>query len=371
MKKLITLLLFVSTLPCHALIDEKVDQVALYSMVKKKAEKRKWDWEDAVFLYGLSEFGKNHHRPEMKKRIYTYLKSYHAHWLKKGLPAINRSDACPSALTALTLATDWGDSTYLSNIDPVIYYLKNEPRNTLGTINHLGHSWLRIFYPPSIWVDSMMMIGVLSSKIGQFKNDPHFMEFAARQPTIFASKLQDAEDHLFRHAWYEPSDRVVPASKSYWLRGNGWAMVSILSILENMDPLHPNYQETLRSFRNLAEALMTYQRKSGLWGTVLNYPKAYDETSGTALVGYALARAYHLGILEKSALESAQSAYDGIMKKIKKTRKGNSLRGISSDTVPGPRILYLMVPKIPDKGYGVGPFLMLAAELEKNGVNHD
>ncbi len=340
------------------------DQVALHSMGIKKPEKRKWDWEDAVFLYGLSEYGKNHGNLEFKNKIYNYLKDFQNHWLHEGLPSIDRSDACPSALTALTLATDWGDPNYLSNLDPVIYYLKYEPRNTVGTINHLGHSWLRWFYPASIWVDSLMMIGVLSSNIGTYYMDYGMKEFAARQPEIFAQRLQDPNTGLFKHAWYEKEDRVVPKRDGFWLRGNGWVMVSVLKIIEEMDNKHPLYQKNVFIFKRLAQSLMNYQRESGFWGTLVNVKSSYNETSGTALVGWALARGYHLGILGQEALKSARKAYGATLTKIKRTKKGLSLRGISGPTNPGPAWSYMVIPTIPDKGYGVGPFLMLASEMK-------
>ena len=344
-------------------IDFRVDSVAKHSMRVDPSD-RKWDWEDAVFLYGLSEYGKNHPKPEMKKMIVEYLKAYQEHWLKRGIPEIDRSDACPSALTALTLAEDWGVSNYLTNLDSVIYYLKNEPRNTAGTINHLGHSWLRFFYPASIWVDSLMMIGVLSSRIGSFQADTAFMEFAARQPGIFSEKLQDPKDKLFRHAWYEKSGQLVPSDAAYWLRGNGWVLVATLQILERMPKNHPLYEKNLNIFRTLAYALIHQQRPNGFWGTLINIKRSYDETSGTALVGYALARGYRLGLLDSSASQSAQKAYQATLSKVKKTKKGHSLGGISAATNPTPKFIYLLVPKVSDKGYGVGPFLMLASEIE-------
>jgi unsaturated rhamnogalacturonyl hydrolase len=364
---LITLLFYYTSV--YAKWEGVVDQVALHSMKMKDAKKRKWDWEDAVFLYGLSEYGKSHSNSTIKNQIYDYLKSYQSYWQKKGLPEIDRSDACPSSLTALTLATDWNDPNYLSNIEPVQYYLKNEPRNTLGTINHLGHSWLRFFYPASIWVDSLMMIGVLSSNLGGFNQDASMLEFAANQPNIFAEKLQDPSSGLFRHAWYEKSNRVVPSKEGYWLRGNGWALVSLVKIIEQMKKDHPLYYKNVMIFKKLALSLMNHQRKNGFWGTLVNYNSAYDETSGTALVGYGLARGYRLGLLGKEALSSAQKAFAATLSKVKKTRKGYSLRGISAATNPGPALSYLIIPKIADKGYGVGPFLMLASELELTKEN--
>ena len=84
----------------------------------------------------------------------------------------------------------------------------------------------------------------------------------------------------------------------------------------------------------------------------------------TALVGYALARGYRLGLLDSSASQSAQKAYQATLSKVKKTKKGHSLGGISAATNPTPKFIYLLVPKVSDKGYGVGPFLMLASEIE-------
>ena len=42
-------------------------------------------------------------------------------------------------------------------------------------------------------------------------------------------------------------------------------------------------------------ALLPYQNRDGLWRNVIDYPGAYPELSGTAMIGFAIARGLHEG----------------------------------------------------------------------------
>ena len=59
-------------------------------------------------------------------------------------------------------------------------------------------------------------------------------------------------------------------------------------------------------------ALLPYQDRDGLWRNVIDYPGAYAELSGTAMIGYALARGMREGWISgreyKRAISRAWSA---------------------------------------------------------------
>ena len=51
----------------------------------------------------------------------------------------------------------------------------------------------------------------------------------------------------------------------------------------------------VKSYRKLMAALLPYQTRDGLWRNVVNYPGAFAEFSGTAMIGFALQRGLSQG----------------------------------------------------------------------------
>jgi unsaturated rhamnogalacturonyl hydrolase len=323
-------------------------------MSARWAKYLKWDWADAVMLYGMERLGGKYR---------DYVREYQAKWAKSGLPRIDKADRCPSALSAMSLYRA-GDKSALDPAIPVIDFLRNEPRNALGAIDHLGHSFFSHFVPSSVWVDSLMMMGVLATQWGRTMNDQALFDFGVVQPLIYASVLQDQASGLFRHAYFIKSGSSLPASASYWLRGNGWVLVSIAEIMDELPP-DSLYAPRLKDiFVKVADGLARYQMADGLWGTIANAPGyAYSESSGTLLASYAIAHAVHRGWLDASYLPMARRAFAGVSAKLWKTKAGYSIPGNSGATNPTPRWVYAKVPQVLDAPYGVGAYLLAAHEL--------
>jgi rhamnogalacturonyl hydrolase YesR len=326
------------------------------------AETLSWDWGPAVFLYGLGPLAESG-PASFAETARAYLAAYHERWARRGPPAINRSDRVAPALSAASLARG-GHAGALANALAGVDYVRTEPRNRLGTLDHLGHSGLRMFYPGSIWVDSLMMYAVLAARWGRHARDRELLAFAAIQPLRFASVLQDPEDGLFRHAWRVEAGRPIPTDATYWLRGNGWVLVAITAILDELDPDDPHRSELLRIFARLAAGLRAWQQPDGLWDSLVNFPgQTHPETSGTALVAYALARAVHRGWIDAGYLDVARRAFAGVTARLERRGGAVSLPLISGPTNPGPRWSYRWIRPRRDLPYGVGPFLLAAFEL--------
>ncbi|HXH74102.1 MAG TPA: glycoside hydrolase family 88 protein [Bacteriovoracaceae bacterium] len=348
-------ILLLSTLHAESPRDSAL-KLARNFQATHSAKSLKWDWAPAVYLYGATKY------PELK----TYLSDYHKRWINR-VPAINRSDRCPPALSALHLAQTGQLEEAWSSMEKVGHYLRFEPRNRLGTIDHLGHSWFSWFYPSSIWVDSLMMYAVLATQWGAAINDESMIEFGSGQPLLFASVLQDQESGAFWHAYNFRNGRTIPYGKSFWLRGNGWVVTSIAEILEvlkDKDKFAGRRRELTKVLVKLSEGLLKFQKTNGAWETVLNRPGySYDETSGSLLIGYGLAKAYRLGFLPHKYLVSARKAFAYAQTQLSPTRHGVTLRSVSGPTNPGPGWYYKAVRKKKDLPYGVGAFLLLAHEL--------
>lgn len=258
------------------------------------------------------------------------------------------------------------EHAFADAVAPVAAFLRTQPRNRLGALDHLGvGTLLRRVYPASIWIDSLMMYAATAVALGRALDDDALVDFGSAQPRIFAEVLQDRETDLFRHAYLEDRHRPRPRTPTFWLRGNGWVMAALVDMLEHE---HPSRADNLAIFERLARALLERQRADGLWPTVLGDPATYREASGSALVAYALAKASRLGLLDARA--AARRTFDALTASLRPCRDGLSLPGISGPTIPGPHLAYALVPRFADIDYGVGAFCLLAAELSHHGAGH-
>jgi unsaturated rhamnogalacturonyl hydrolase len=329
-------------------------RVAARFMAHHPAKSLDWNWGPAVFLYGLQQLDPSS----------SYVRAYQGHWARKDIPTPDHADACPAALTALGLKRIAGDDVGMRPAARVAQYIATEPRNKLGALDHLGGTFYRQIFGDSIWVDSLMMIGVFAAQWGHDFRDAAMLDFAAAQPGIYASVLQDPATGLFRHAWKVNSAKAIPSKTGFWLRGNGWVLTSIVEILDELPPDSPRREELLSVFRRVVEGLKKFQQPTGLWDSIANRPGfSYGETSGTSLAAYAIAKAVHRGWLPECEMEVAKRAFAGVTAKLKPKNDGLSLPRISWSTNPMPLWLYGLIPALSDLDYGVGAYLMAASEM--------
>jgi unsaturated rhamnogalacturonyl hydrolase len=320
-----------------------------------------WNWTSAIFLYPLARIAEH---SDQGDQYLDYVRRFHLHYMDVGTPPIDLADACPSALSAYYLFTRYGEDFAMPNVDKVINYIKTVELNSIGSIDHLGDSWESLFYPSSIWVDSLMMWVLIAVQVGMETSDQDLLDRALVQPGIFAERLHDPDSGLFFHAWNVEEDQLLPLDNTPWLRGNGWALAAILEMMSAIGSGHPRYSEFASIFVGLAQAILPHRQPSGYWDTVILQPGfAYEESSGSALVAYAFAKGARLGLLDAEYRDYAKETFAGIVARMKKHEDGYSMEEISVGTNPFNAQLYKLMPKVPDQLYGNGALLLLAEEL--------
>ena len=275
-------------------------------------------------------------------------------------------DHCAPALAAVAARDSITEHAFAEAVAPVVSFLRTQPRNRLGALDHLGvQTILRRVYPASIWIDSLMMYAATAVALGRALDDDALVDFGSAQPRIFAAVLQDHDTHLFRHAFLETRQRPRPQTPTFWLRGNGWVVAALADMLEHE---HPSREDNVAIFERLTRALLDRQCDDGRWPTVLGDPTTYREASGSALVAYGLAKGSRLGLLGRRARTAAWRTFQALTSSLRPRADGLSLPGISGPTIPGPRLAYALVPRFADVDYGVGAFCLLAAELSLHGA---
>ena len=341
---------------------ESAHKVAQTFMKDNPAHRLGWDWGQGVFLYGLHRLA---NVSKEKQPYINYLKKYFQN-KRSSHPEINYPDRCPPGLTALALAQENKNFAFIDIAATVGNYIKTEDKNELGAIDHLGSHFYRHFYPDSIWVDSLMMYGIFSTRWSMLTNDKDLLDFSMNQPAIFADKLQDPETGLFIHSWNTKEKKLVPESKTFWLRGNGWVGASLVETLDHSPKDHPKRNEIIQILNRLMDGMLQFRGEDGLWESVINRKNySYPETSGISLIGYAMAKGARLGYLPKNYLDIAKDVFHKLQYFIESKSSGTYLTYISKATNPSSAWMYSVVPTDWNISYGVGAYLLFASELYK------
>ena len=209
------------------------------------------------------------------------------------------------------------------------------------------------------WCDALFMAPPVLARVSSATGDRRYLDYMDHEWWLTSASLYDPGNHLyFRDSRYF-SMKQDNGQKLFWSRGNGWVMGGLAKVLEVMPADYPSRAKYVAQYREMADEVASIQGKDGLWRSGLLDPGAYDlpEISGSAFFTYSLAWGIHHGILSREKFEPViERSWAGILSHIYADGRLGSIQPI--DGQPGkfkPSASYV---------YGVGGFLMAAAELD-------
>lgn len=342
---------------------EKVFKLADASIQRFEPTKLNWQWGQALYLYGLTLID-----TEFNSEKYTdYLKRFYDHHLKIGY-RVNTSDTAAPALGAFYLANKTGKQEYIDIVERVRKYFDTAPKVVEDMPNHLGNGIESFIYPNSIWVDSLMMYGVFTSWYAKVKNDKKLLEFAMKQPRLFAKYLLDQDENLFYHCYWTRFKTHYPLNKLFWGRGNGWVMASIPLFIENFEEGEEK-EYTIDLFKKVSGALLKYQRPDGYFETIFNkVGKTYEESSATMLIATGWFYGYRKGWLSIDYYKAAIKAFNAVVDDFEIKNGLLSMPKISAPTSAiqiAPYFFYKITPRGNDWHYGLAAAFFAALEYKR------
>lgn len=178
------------------------------------------------------------------------------------------------------------------------------------------------------WIDALFMGLPLWSTYAQRTGDPayrakgaQFYDFLkTRGRTSWRTGCTDtglfdpAEDLWWRDCQYVPR-RDALGHEVFWSRGNGWLLAALARTLEVMPADDPQRAEYTAMLRRMTARLVALQPADGVWRTSLLSPSLHPlpETSGTALIAYAMASGLRSGVLDAPTyLPALARAWNGV-----------------------------------------------------------
>lgn len=344
-----------------AALSESTRAVALTWIADQPATELAWNWGEGVLAFGVERA----FRSTNDARLGNYVREYLRHHQRLGV-SVTWSDQATPGLAAVALARR-GEAEFAPLVDAVIRYAEHAPRTKTGLVRHLGAAYpetiQRLF--PDAWVDSVFHLVPTLMRYGAWKRQPAALAEGARQLLLFARLLGDPVTGLVTHACNDSgSHEPVPAfaERAFWARGNGWMLATLVDALAFLPRTHPGHEELLGFARRLAASLAELQAPSGLFHTLLLDPESYEETAGSALILFGMARGVRLGWFDANTRTRVLHGARGLWQVVRREGDRQLVTGTSLGTNPV-ELLYRWTPTAEQISYGVGAWLLAATEV--------
>lgn len=296
-------------------------------------------------------------------------------------PAEHNLDTISFGKSLLVLHRTTGSDAYLRAAMNVWRQLETHPRVSSGNY------WHKDIYPHQVWLDGLYMALPFSARCMELSGEEDYASILAQFESV-RRRLWVEDKRLYIHAWDESrasewADPATGRSPCFWLRAVGWYLMALADCYEvisrraDASALKALLEETV-------DGLLPYQdAQSRMFLQLIDradLPDNYPETSGSAMVAYALLKGARLHMLPRSAADTGAEIMEGI--RTRYLSEGDSapvLRGIcaSAGLGPGPDhrtdrdgspAYYLSERQIPDNQHGSAACMMACAELLRAGL---
>ncbi len=216
--------------------------------------------------------------------------------------------------------------------------------------------------PNSLWLDDLYMSVPALAQMGKLTGDQSYFDDAVKQILQYSKRMFNTDNkNLFIHGWIQGMD-VHP--DFHWARANGWAILSMVELLDVLPEDHPGRADILELLRKHIRGLAACQSGMGFWHQLLDRNDAYLETSATAIYTYCIAHAINKGWIDPIAHGSMVMIGWNALKT--KVNAQGQVEGTCVGTGMGfDPMFYYYRPTNPFAAHGYGPLLLAGAEMIK------
>ncbi len=286
------------------------------------------------------------------------------------------------AANLITMYDLTGNEKYRKAMELFREQLRRMPRTKEGNF------WHKQIYPNQVWLDGLYMA------------QPFYMGYETRYNRMQGCKdsfqqfcnvekyMKDPATGLYYHGYDESremywADPVTGCSQNFWLRAIGWFAASLVETASAMnEALYFECRKLQQMLWDLAEALLKWQDESGMFYQIVNRPDAegnYLETSGTALIAFALLKGARLGYLSDRFAVAGEKAFRGILDRYLTIGEDGALQlggiclvaGLGGKTHrDGTLSYYFSEPVVENEAKGIAPFILAYTEMMRRNSDN-
>lgn len=257
--------------------------------------------------------------------------------------------------------------------------IKGQPRTSEGNF------WHKKIYPNQVWLDGLFMAQVFYMRYEtEFNSMKNYNDIVGQFKNV-RNIMFDNKKHLYYHGycatkdifWADPKTGL---SKNFWLRACGWYTVALADICGYIDEqMYDEYRFFTALLKETIDGLLEYQDKdSHMFYQVVDKAGSkgnYLETSGSAMIAYAILKAVRLEILPQRYRQIGLDIFNGICSRYLTEKDGDlNVGGICLVAGLGPENnlrrdgsyeYYISEPVVENDAKGVGPLIMAYTEVKK------
>jgi len=275
------------------------------------------------------------------------------------------------------MAEKTGKEKYRKAADRLRADLAAQPRTAEGNF------WHKKVYPNQVWLDGTYMAMPFLALYEKHYDRGDYSDIL-KQLRIIHGRMRDPKTGLYYHGydcsreafWADPETGL---SRNFWLRAMGWFSVALADLIEILPEEGEERQELAGMLQELMESLLTFaDEKTGMYWQVADQggrPGNYLETSGSAMIAFAMLKGCRLGVLEDRFREAGKKTFRGITDNYLKIRDGMIVleniclvAGLGPESKPhrdGSYEYYISEPVVSNDAKGAAPFVLCYTEMRR------
>lgn len=362
------------------LIESSTPTSLVWNIENKVSPKEpSWNYIDGCMMNSLLEL----YKITGNKKYFTFVNDYLNYFIDKDGNILGYDvnkyaldDICSSRIL-FTMYDQTHDKRFLKAIKKTYEQLKNQPRT------YEGNFWHKKIYPNQVWLDGFYMVMPFYTLYTNRFLNANYQDIISMYQVV-EKRMYNKELGLYYHG-YDASkeifwaDKETGLSKSFWLRAIGWFLCSIVDVYEYLqDEAAKQYFKELLS-ESISGILRYIDKSSNMFYQVVdkgNEPGNYLETSGSAMVAYAILKGVRLEMLESKYYLIGKRIFEGITERYFKSQDNIfTLDGICLVAGLGPANnlrrdgtykYYISEPIVQNEAKGIAPFIMAYVELKRS-----
>ena len=273
------------------------------------------------------------------------------------------------------LAKRTGQDKYRKAAEQQYRYLMEQPRTWEGNF------WHKQIYPDQVWLDGTYMALPFLATYQREMGDGDYSDIIGQLRTV-RKRMRDPGTGLYYHGydasrkafWADPETGL---SQNFWLRADGWFACALADLAEIIPADRPERAEIAEMLAELAAAVVKYMDpETGMYMQVIdqgNREGNYPETSGSAMMAYAMLKGARLGVLDSGYGVRGRKTFKGITEGFLAVREGMpELTNICLVAGLGPENnrrrdgtyeYYISEPVVSNDAKGAAPYVMAYTEI--------
>ena len=269
-----------------------------------------------------------------------------------------------------------GKEKYKKAADFLWQQLEAQPRTGEGSF------WHKQIYPNQVWLDGIYMAQPFAALYEKHFGGGDYSDIVRQIKTVY-DRMRDEKTGLYYHG-YDFSreafwcDKKTGLSQNFWLRAIGWFSVALADLLEIL-PENEERKELEHIFTQLMAAVSRFaDEATGMYWQVVDQPGRegnYLESSGSAMIAYAMLKGARLGILPKAYAAQGKKTFDGLVSTCMTFQDGQLcldhiclVAGLGPENNrrrDGSYAYYISEPVVQNDAKGVAPFLLCYTEVKR------